>query len=401
MKGPLSGIAGRRVCLMAVCLPLFLGWMLITTATNTAMIITGRLLTGIISGIFCCATPTYVIEVAPLSLRGALGSGFQVFVTIGILISSVLGTATEWKLLAFLSSIPVIVMPIILYFCPESPVYLFNKKGAGKETMNALRLLRSENSSVDAELEQIAKTPKEKQPMILSWEQLKMPIVYYPFFYACGILFFQQASGINAVIFNELDIFILSGIKMNPNYCSIILNGVAVIATIASASVSDRFGRKVLLFVSGVGNTLALFSLSVCFYLTKKDPNFGQNYGWIALLSTIAYLAFFALGYGPIPWAIAPEMSPYFARGFITAIGTFLNWGTAFLVTKEFEKMEHLLTPAGSFAFFTIISFIGLLFTSFVLPETKGKSIDEILAIFEKKTKPVDNVKLATIEPFP
>uniref|UniRef100_T1KPP8 Major facilitator superfamily (MFS) profile domain-containing protein n=2 Tax=Tetranychus urticae TaxID=32264 RepID=T1KPP8_TETUR len=352
------------------------------------MIITGRLITGLVSGIFCCATPTYVLEVVPLSLRGTFGSGFQVFVVIGILLSSIFGMQVEWQMLAFLSSISSIIMPIALYFCPESPIHLFNKKGATKETLNALKRLRSESSQIDAEFEEISKTPSERQPMILSWEQIKTPNVYYPLFYVCGMLFFQQASGVNAVVFNELDIFDLSGIKLDSNYCAIILNTVVVVVTVGSASISDKFGRKVLLFVSGVGNTLSLFSLSVFFYLSDKNSNFGQNYGWIALLSTIAYLSCFAIGYGPIPWAIAPEMSPYFARGFITAAGTFINWATCFLVTKEFEKMEHLLTPAGSFAFFTIISFIGMLFTSFVLPETKGKSIEEIQALFNKKAKP-------------
>lgn len=150
-----------------------------------------------------------------------------------------------------MSAIPSILMPTILYFSPESPVYLFNKFGASKETLTALQRLRSPDSEVDGELEQIAKIPKEKQPMMLSWSQIKMPIVYYPLLYSSALLFFQQACGINAVIFNELDIFVLSKISLDPNYCSIILNTVAVIATVGSASVSDRFGRKVLLFVSG------------------------------------------------------------------------------------------------------------------------------------------------------
>lgn len=157
----------------------------------------------------------------------------------------------EWQMLAFLSSISSIIMPIALYFCPESPIHLFNKKGATKETLNALKRLRSESSQIDAEFEEISKTPSERQPMILSWEQIKTPNVYYPLFYVCGMLFFQQASGVNAVVFNELDIFDLSGIKLDSNYCAIILNTVVVVVTVGSASISDKFGRKVLLFVSG------------------------------------------------------------------------------------------------------------------------------------------------------
>lgn len=236
---------------MANCIPFLIGWLLVGVASNTSMIIVGRLITGVCCGIFTSSLPTFLNEISPLSLRGMLGTGFQISCNVGVLIPSILGMFVEWEMLALLSTIPSIAMPIILYFSPESPVYMFNKYGASKETLKTLQQLRSADSDCSEELNLMAQAPQERQPIILSWKQIKKPVVYKPLIYTWTLLILVHLMGLNAIIFNEKIIFIMSGIKLDADVCCIILNSLAVLATLVSAALAGKVGRKTILLISG------------------------------------------------------------------------------------------------------------------------------------------------------
>lgn len=243
---------------------------MIMAARGPTLVIIGRLITGVCGGIFTASIPTYISELSPIAMRGTLGTSFQVSVTFGVLLASIFGMFTPWTWLSVICAIPALLMPLILLYGVESPIYLFNKYGDSQMTADVLKKIRSSDSDIMTELGQISRCPQEKQPMILSYSQIKKPTVYKPMLYAWGILMFQQASGVNAVIFNEIDIFKLSKIKMSTDLCSIILNAIAVAATIFSGTISDKFGRKQLLFVSG-----KLERVRVCFNSSLSSDRSG------------------------------------------------------------------------------------------------------------------------------
>lgn len=133
---------------------------------------------------------------------------------------------------------------------------------------------------------------------------------------------------------------------------------------------------------------LSLFGLGTFFYLKENssiDPAIVESLGWLPLVSLILFIAAFGIGAGPVPWLMAGELLPDKVKGPGVSIATFTNWGLAFVVTKTFVNIQDVLTSAGAFWMFGICCFIGSLFGLFVLPETKGKTQEEIQEIFNKK----------------
>lgn len=248
--GFFAGLRGSRICLIVVCLPLLLGWLLIGFAETTSMIIIGRLITGFVGGIHCAVVPGFISELSPAQYRGLFGTLFQAFVNVGILVSSFIGAFAEWKLLAIVSSIPCFMIAVSLYFVPDSPVYLFNKYGACKLTLEALEKYRTKESNCNAELELMASTPREKLKAIIDYSDLKKPYVYKPLILSMIVLTVPQAMGICAIVFNEKDIFIKSNITIDADVCSIVLNFIVVIVTGIGALLTKIAKRKTLLLIS-------------------------------------------------------------------------------------------------------------------------------------------------------
>ncbi|RWS20778.1 facilitated trehalose transporter Tret1-like protein [Leptotrombidium deliense] len=380
--GPMCAKFGRKPSLIFNNVTMLVGWLLIIYSRDVFAILYGRFITGFAAGYMSGCVPLYVLEICPTSIRGFFGTGFQLLNTVGILLANVYGLFVEWKSMAVICTVPCVLMPLCLLFVPESPVYLINKYGESIEAVNALRKMRK-SKDISAELQDLLNQPRDKQSIILGFDQMKQPNVYKPLLLSLALFFFQQFSGVTAITFYQGDIFRKAGTPIDPNVCAVITCFVQVLITFIGAFFVDKFGRKLLLYISGTGHFISLGLLSFYFF-EKDDPMFAAKYGWLALFSLSLFIVSFSIGFGPIPWMMGAEMTPFFARGFITAISICFNWSLAFITSLEFDAIQDALTTGGAYCMFSIASFLSILFVYFCLPETSGKTAEEMEKHFLK-----------------
>ncbi len=318
----------------------------------------------------------------------------------------IFGLGLGWNYICIAGLVPGVLLTVLMIFMPESPNWLMMKYGRSSQVVDSLRKLRNSDSNIESELKELEDRAEEaKKDSGFSMEQLKRADVYKPFIIAIALMFFQQFSGINAVMFYSNDIFEESGSSLNPSYATIIVSSSMTLATIFGSSVIDKLGRKILLLVSGIGHVLSLGVMGY-YYITHKSgskestafitttfattiqttttelPKSNSDLGWLPVVCLVVFVIAFSIGYGPIPWMIVAEITPSSALGFISSIATALNWTFAFAITKEFADVQKAITPYGAFWMFAGCSAASVVFVFMFVPETKGKSVEEMQKIF-------------------
>lgn len=195
---------------------------------------------------------------------------------------------------------------------------------------------------------------------------------------ALGAMFFQQLSGINAVIFYSTTIFTDAKINIEPSTCTIIIGVIQVIATFVATMTVDRLGRKKLLIISGLLMATCTLTLGVFYAVKQVDPDKVVGFGWISLISLCVFIIAFSLGYGPVPWNLIGELFSSDVKGFGSSLAGAFNWLLAFLVTIAYPPLREIIYPSNCFFIFTILSIVGIFFVVLIVPETKGRSLKEI-----------------------
>lgn len=376
---PCNKILGRRLSLIAYGIPFIMGWLLLWLANGVPMLVLGRLLTGLCCGLVSGTAPTYVVEIAPPSIRGLLGTSFQVMVVIGMLLSSLLGLFSTWRQVAIWSMVPSLITMAIMFFMPETPQWLLSK-GRNQEAEDSLKALRT--TSVAPELGAMAQAAVNAQlgGSQYSLETFKSREFYKPFMLALGLMFFQQFSGINAVLFYQTDIFKRASPKSNALMSAIYVCIAQVVATLAASAVVDKLGRKLLLYASGIGHTLALIVFGWYCHHSESDAKFQKDYAVISLVSLVLFVMSFSVGYGPIPWMMIPELTSTRVRSLVVSVATAFSWTCVYIVTASVKTIILSLGDAGTYWMFSIFCAASCAFVFFGLPETKGKTSEQIQA---------------------
>ncbi|XP_001373029.1 solute carrier family 2, facilitated glucose transporter member 8 isoform X1 [Monodelphis domestica] len=384
--------AGRKLTLMLCTVPFVGGFTLMIGAQNIWMLYGGRLLTGLASGISSLVSAVYIAEISYPEIRGLLGSCVQLMIVIGILGAYVAGLVLDWRWLAVLACFPPFFMLLFMCFMPETPRFLLNKQKK-QEAEAAMKFLWGEGQEVEEEEE----CSHEDQGFYL--EILKNPGVYKPLLIGVLLMMFQQFSGINAMLFYAETIFEEANFK-NGSLATVIVGVLQVVFTAIAALVMDRAGRKVLLLLSGVIMAVSCMMFGIYFKITVQIPNnsshpnlltylnpesIGTSPGlpWLAVFSMGFFLIGFSLGWGPIPSLVMSEIFPLQIKGLASGVCVLTNWMLSFLVTKEFSDLMNVLTPYGTFWLFSAFCVLNIIFTIFFVPETKGKTLEQIEAHFQ------------------
>lgn len=375
---------GRKLSLMAAAVPFVLGFTVIVAAQDVWMLYVGRTLTGLASGVTSLTVPLYISETAHERVRGLLGSCVQLMVVLGIMGVYLAGLVLDWRWLAVCSSIPPTLMLLSMCWMPETPRFLLSR-GRRREAEEALRFLRGPEAAVEWESARIEEAAQE-QGGSFQLSDLRDPGVFKPLLLGVFLMVFQQMTGINAIMFYAESIFKQANVQ-NGDLGSVLVGVVQVLFTAVAAVIMDRAGRKLLLMISGVCMALSTAAFGVYFYLLEQ-PQPQTQLAWLALLSMGVFITGFALGWGPIPWLLMSEILPVKVRGFAGAVCVLTNWTMAFVVTKSFTDMMTLLTSAGTFWLFSFMCVLNLVFTTFFVPETKGKTLEQIEAIFRGSSAP-------------
>ncbi|CAH1116857.1 unnamed protein product [Phaedon cochleariae] len=371
---------GRKPTVLLTIIPFTIGWLNILMAKHVAMVYVGRILTGIAGGSFCVTAPLYTSEIAQTEIRGTLGTFLQLFITIGILYSNVLGYALPVFIFNIACLIVPLVFGILFFFQPESPVWDL-KKGYDEKAQKSFKRFRGEEYDFTGEVQVIRKQIEEEKNMKNFWTAMKSPAAKKATLICFMLMFYQQLCGINAVMFYMKEIFISSGSSLPSHWSVIIVGVVQVIATLFAAWAVEKFGRKILLLISGGVMALSTFLLGLFFSLKNHevlDEDGIKTIGFLPVLSLIIFILAFSIGYGPIPWLSSSELfSPDIKAKCSSAAGTF-NWFLALLVTKFYLDVADSMGNDITFYIFTAISVSGVFFVMIFMPETKGKSFEDI-----------------------
>lgn len=379
--GVVCDLIGRKATLLLLVIPLAVGWSLIIWARSVLMLYFGRFILGTAVGASCVAAPLYTSEVAQKQIRGTLGSYFQLMVTIGILYVYIVGDALTINYYTVACASCTLIFAVCFYFQPETPLY-YIKKGKFDKAKESLMKLRGPGYDVTRELGLIESEVKENSQSSISFcEILKRKATQRALLITFGLMFFQQFSGINAIILYSSDIFQESGVKFDPKLACVVVAAFQVIATFASSLVVDKWGRRLLLLISA--SIMALSSLFLGIYFTLKIHSLISNSALnaIAFLPTFSLCAFvivFSLGFGPIPWMISSEVFIPQVKSIAGAAAGSFNWGLAFLVTKFYIELKNGIGQDTMFYIFAAVSGIGTFFVFFIVRETKGKTVEEI-----------------------
>ncbi|XP_017128404.1 facilitated trehalose transporter Tret1-2 homolog isoform X1 [Drosophila elegans] len=376
--GFLINLIGRKWTMLFLVLPFILGWAMLIWATNVGMLYASRFILGIAGGAFCVTAPMYTGEIAQKEIRGTLGSFFQLMITIGILFVYAIGAGLDIFWVSCVCGILPLVFGVIFFFMPESPTYLV-AKDRSENAIKSIQWLRGKEYDYEPELAELRETDREtKANKVNVWAALNRPVTRKALAISMGLMFFQQVCGINAVIFYSSRIFEEAKTGIGAQWATIIIGIMQVVATLVSTMVVDKLGRRILLLASGISMAVATTAIGVYFYLQTQDPNSVDSLGWLPVASLCIFIVMFSMGYGPVPWLMMGELFATDIKGFAGSLAGTSNWLLAFVVTKTFEDLNASMGIGGTFWLFAGLTVLGVFFIFFAVPETKGKSLNEI-----------------------
>ncbi|XP_055126452.1 solute carrier family 2, facilitated glucose transporter member 6 isoform X3 [Symphalangus syndactylus] len=335
----LNDLLGRKLSIMFSAVPSAAGYALMAGAHGLWMLLLGRTLTGFAGGLTAACIPVYVSEIAPPGVRGALGATPQLMAVFGSLSLYALGLLLPWRWLAVAGEAPVLVMILLLSFMPNSPRFLLSR-GRDEEALRALAWLRGTDADVHWEFEQIQDNVR-RQSSRVSWAEARAPHVCRPIAVALLMRLLQQLTGITPILVYLQSIFDSTAVLLPPKDDAAIVGAVRLLSVLIAALTMDLAGRKVLLFVSG-----------------------------------------YAMGWGPITWLLMSEVLPLRARGVASGLCVLASWLTAFVLTKSFLPVVSTFGLQVPFFFFAAICLVSLVFTGCCVPETKGRSLEQIESFF-------------------
>lgn len=375
--GRLADKYGRRPVIL-VCAFLFaIGSIWTALSESSETLVAGRVIVGLAIGAASFVVPLYLSEISPPQIRGGLVSLNQLAITVGILVSYLVDLAFaeigSWRGMMIAALLPSSVLAIGMFFLSESPRWLL-KKGREEDAKRALmRVL--EASDVPNEIAAIRGSLQHQAGTLrdLFEARLRPALII-----GLGLAFFQQATGINTVIYYAPTLFQMSGLSGDivPIIASVGIGIVNVALTCVAVSLLDRVGRRPLILTGLIGMALSLALLGFAFHSDAK----GGALGIIAVISMMFYIASFAISLGPGFWLLISEIYPLKIRGVAMSVATAFSWMINFLVASTFLTLIQRFGPAATFWLFAIMTAFAWLFCLIFVPETKGKTLEEIEA---------------------
>ncbi|KAG5621107.1 hypothetical protein H5410_006325 [Solanum commersonii] len=387
-SGQISEYIGRKGTLMIAALPNISGWFAISIARDTSFLYRGRLMGGLGVGIISYAVnvvPVYISEISPQNMRGVLGSINNLCLTVGIMVAYLLGLFASWRVLAVIGMLPCMVLIPGLFFIPESPRWLA-KMGNFEDFETSLQVLRGFDTDISLEMNEIKKSVgSSSKKASIHFSERKRRRYHYPLLIGIG-------CGINGILMYSSNIFKSAGVS-SSKAATFGLIAIQVVVTAIAASLVDKAGSRVLLIVCLGRN----FSFDTNYYYISKEKNFYIDthfsdvlvvssflaatafylkdfatkswhpaLGILSLVGLVVLVMAFALGLGSIPWIIMSEILPVDIKSLGGSVATF-------------GKLANI---RGTFIIYTMVSASTVVFVRIWVPETKGKTLEEIQRFF-------------------
>ncbi|KAH0540961.1 hypothetical protein KQX54_020680 [Cotesia glomerata] len=251
--------------------------------------------------------------------------------------------------------------------------------GQINEARESYRWLRGPHYNIEPELEAQKEALDEASRNRVSFlTAIRSKAAIKGLLIAFGLMFFQQLSGVNAIIFYSGSIFETAGSTLDSSVATIIVGTMQVVAVFVSTLIVDRLGRRMLLLISSVAMCFTTLVLGVYFNMKIHNTSGVDSIGWLPLVSICLFIILFSLGFGPIPWMMMGEIFDNQVKSVAGSSACLFNWLMAFVVTKFFSDIQDALGTDMTFWIFSIICAIGVAFVFFIVPETKGKTLEQI-----------------------
>ncbi len=374
--GVLADRLGRKPAMLFTAVLFFLGSIVTALSSSYEMFLWGRFVSGVALGVITLVCPLYLAEISPSSCRGAFVSLYQLAITIGILgafaVNFWFAEKGEWHWMFGCGALPAFIQVVFLFFVAETPPFLFrhHKSKEAQQVLTRLRRDRAWETQLDAMKSSAHQNQKGKWKVLFEPQWRRVVVI--------GILLsaFQQITGINALIYYAPKIFQTAGFPSADSaiLATIGIGVVNVIATVFSVWLLDRAGRRFFLLLGATGMVVGLVSFVLSSLATSTLVDL------IALISLMVYVAFFAIGLGPVTWVVIAEIFPLKIRAKAMTFTTFVNWFCNYLVSLTFLELVSLFGHRGTFLFYALICVGCIYFVYRCIPETKGRSLEEIEA---------------------
>lgn len=397
LGGRASDSLGRKWTMGLAAIIFQAGAAIMTFANSFEILMLGRLLAGIGIGFGVMIAPVYIAEISPSISRGSFTSFPEIFINLGILLGYVSNYAfsglpahINWRIMLAVGILPSIFIAGALFIIPESPRWLVMQNRADEAK---LVLMNTNETDVEveerlAEIQTAAGTTNgEKYEEKAVWRELlsPSPALRRMLIAGFGIQCFQQITGIDATVYYSPEILKSAGIEGNSKVlAATVAVGVSKTVFILVAIILiDRIGRKPLLYVSTIGMTICLFTLGLS--LSVLGEGSGTLGIALSLASVCGNVAFFSVGIGPVCWVLTSEIFPLRLRAQAAALGGVGNRICSGIIAMSFLSVSRAITVGGTFFIFSAISALAVVFVYTLVPETKGKSLEQIELLFHKE----------------
>jgi sugar porter (SP) family MFS transporter len=365
---------GRRATLLWVGILYSVSAIWSGLATDAHSMIIARFIGGLGVGVSTVAAPLYIAEIAPADKRGRLAGMFQFNIVLGILVAFLSNSLLAgigphaWRWMLGVEAIPALIFTLLCFRIPESPRWLIGRKGDRAAGIGVLHRIRPESTAEElgAMADEIAAAAGEKSSTWAFWSRrMRTPILL-----AIFIAFFNQLSGINAVLYFAPRIFEMTGLGSQAALLQSVGIGITnLVFTLAGLWLIDRLGRRTLLLIGSFGYILSLGLVAWAF--------FTQHFV-VVPACIFAFIAAHAMGQGAVIWVFISEIFPNRHRAEGQALGSFTHWIFAALLTTFFPTMVTAFAPGHVFLFFCGMMILQLVWVIFMVPETKGVPLEQM-----------------------
>lgn len=380
-SGPMSDRLGRRRVVFIIAIIYIVGALILAFAPSMPILVLGRLIIGLAVGGSTAIVPVYLSEMAPTEQRGSLSSLNQLMITIGILSSYLINYAFTpiegWRWMLGLAIVPSVILLIGVAFMPESPRWLLEHRSekAARDVMK----LTFKDSEIDKEIADMKEINSISES---TWNVLKSPWLRPTLIIGSIFALLQQIIGINAIIYYAPTIFNKAGLGNATSILGTVgIGTVNVLITIVAIMIIDKIDRKRLLVIGNIGMVASLLIMAVLIWTIGI-----QSSAWIIVACLTLFIIFFGFTWGPVLWVMLPELFPMRARGAATGVAALVLSIGSLLVAQFFPILTDVLPVEQVFLIFAAIGICALIFVIKYLPETRGRSLEEIEADLRSRT---------------
>ncbi|KAK0571311.1 hypothetical protein LWI29_013988 [Acer saccharum] len=403
-SGKTSDYIGRRYTIVLAASTFLIGAISMGLAPSFPYLVAGRVIAGIGVGYSLMISPVYTAEISPTMKRGLLTSLPEFFIVMGILIGYITNYALSglpnnlnWRIMLGLAAVPAIAVGFGVFAMPESPRWLVTQ-GKLEEAERVLIKVSNTTQEAESRLAEITKAANSEPINSTNWhgQGVWKELLWKPskpvkrmLIAAIGINFFMQASGNDAVIYYCPEVFKSAGIHSKKQLFGVnVIMGMAKTSfVLVSAVYLDKFGRRPLLLLGTIGMALSLAVLGLGSKFLEHSDNKPLWTIVVCIVAVCAFVSFFSIGLGPITWVYTSEIFPLRLRAQGTALAISVNRLVSGVLSMTFLSISEKISFGGMFFVLAGIMVVGFVFFYLLLPETKGKTLEEMVTLFEDKTE--------------